>query len=165
MTTATYNFAPKQTVWIINKDTTLNVDTVQEAVVSQVTIVANTFNVTTTYKTQLVPSFTFVDVVEAQVQLPIVAATAGLNGTFSVTGDVHAIFVTGFNFNVDNSPGNNGPYVVASPSVFGGVNTVITVTGTVPNGVAGGVVSYVQNPKIFPDVDSALAALKKILTA
>jgi hypothetical protein len=154
MATATYNFVPGATVWVLNENQ------VEKSIVSQVSIVANVYTIKTTYKMQLVPSFTFVDIDQIQVQHAVVAATAGLNGTFSVAGDHTANLSPGVNFNVDNSSGNNGSYVVQSSTYGVGPNTVITVTGTIPNNAIDGIISYIQDPKVFPNVDSALAAYK-----
>lgn len=68
---------------------------------------------------------------------PITAVTTGLNGTFRVVGNLTSIFTAGFKFVVTGSTGNNNTWTVQS-SVFGGGNTTITVTGTIPNATPDG---------------------------
>lgn len=71
----------------------------------------------------------------------ITAVTTGLNGTFTVAGNFTGYFATGRKFSIAGSTGNNGAWVVQSSSYNIGLNTtVITVTGTIINGVADGLI-------------------------
>lgn len=154
MATATFDFVPGEVVWIINAGE------VQKATISQITLVSNVFQTKLTYKVQLTTTFVFVDIDQLENTFPIVASTAGSNGTFSVAGDHTASLVAGVVFHVDDSAGNDGSYTIMSSTFGAGPNTIVTVTGTVPFASATGLLSIVPQRLVFPDVDSALAAYK-----
>lgn len=167
MATATFDFVPGETVWIINtvieQTTGQTSKEVEKATVSQTTYTANVFQTKITYKVQLAKTFAFVDIDQLETTFPVVASTSGLNGTFSVVGDQTATLTAGTIFHIDNSQGNDGSYTVLTSTFGAGPNTVITVTGTVPVASGTGLLSVVPSRLVFPDVDSALAAYKLIV--
>jgi len=103
-----------------------------------------------------------------EVQQKIVAVTTGINGTFSISGNLISIFTSGFIFEVIGSTGNDGTYTTQS-STFSAGNTVITVTGTVLNATPDGLIIYPQQPVTLFDatpkeyVDSTVATAKLVL--
>lgn len=103
-----------------------------------------------------------------EVQQKIVAVTTGLNGTFSISGNLTSIFTSGFIFDVIGSTGNDGTYTTQS-STFSAGNTVITVTGTIPNATPDGLIIYPQQPVTLFDatpkeyVDNTVASAKLVL--
>lgn len=82
-------------------------------------------------------SFTY----NVKTDYPVTAVSAGASGTFTIAGNHAAAITSDGSVVVVRSVGNNGTYTVAS-AVFGGVNTVITITGTVPSATAGGAIQY-----------------------
>ena len=66
-----------------------------------------------------------------------IAAVDTVAETFTVVGDQTLSFVTGHLFEVTGSTGNDGTWTVDT-SAFGGVNTVITVTGDITDATADG---------------------------
>ncbi len=75
--------------------------------------------------------------------LGIQTVSTGLHGMFTVVGDKVAKFYPGFTFTVSGSTGNNGSYTVLSTTLFAGLiyTTGITVTGTISNATADGVIT------------------------
>lgn len=72
----------------------------------------------------------------------ITACVAGASGTFTMAGDVRKLFDVASAFTVTGSASNNGSYTVASVALVAG-STVVTITGSVPSGTAGGSVNVV----------------------
>ena len=85
------------------------------------------------------------------IQHPIIAVTTGLNGTFTISGgNTTSIFTAGVIFEVIQSTGNDALWTVLSSS-YSAPNTIITVTGTIPNAVADGKVIIPQIPTVRYD--------------
>lgn len=83
-------------------------------------------------------------------RLSIVAVDTGAE-TFSVAGDLTALFTDGTVFGTDESTGNDGVWTCNGDSSFSGGNTVIAVTGNITSAVADGVVVTDIWPSYYPD--------------
>lgn len=92
------------------------------------------FTVTDDFTCPLITNATIVcNTHKLDIAIPILAATAGLDGTFKIDGPHTNTFCAGVMFEVSGSDaGNNGSYIVKSSSVVDG-DTIITVANDVPN--------------------------------
>ena len=71
---------------------------------------------------------------------PITVVNQGLK-QFTISGDQAALITTAASIIIVRSTGNNGTYTVVT-AVFGGVNTVITVSEAIPSGTADGSIQF-----------------------
>lgn len=74
------------------------------------------------------------------VDKPIIALNQGAK-TFTILGNYAAEITSSGSITVVRSTGNNATYTVVS-AVFGGVNTVVTVTQAIPNATVDGSIHY-----------------------
>ncbi len=75
-----------------------------------------------------------------KVDAPITAVNTGAK-TFTIVGDYAALITSSGTITVVRSTGNNDDYTVVT-AVYGGANTVITVSEVVPSAVADGSIQY-----------------------
>lgn len=76
------------------------------------------------------------------VEYPIIAVTSGINGTFTIDGDIQTLFGAGVKFVIEGSTGNDAEYTVVSVTLTAG-DTVITVS-SVPDGTVDGTIFRIQ---------------------